>query len=77
MVIKTKSHPMITYLDTNNFYGLAIIAVYSSNLKSVNLVKRLHTNNQQNCKECLKPRSNKNKRESKKYGCNYFYVLNY
>ena len=77
MVIKTKSHPMITYLDTNNFYGLAIIAVYSSNLKSVNLVKRLHTNNQQNYKECLKPRSNKNKRGSKKCGCNYFYVLNY
>ena len=36
-----------------------------------------HTNNQQKCIDCLKPRSNKNERECKKCGCNYFYVLNY
>ena len=77
MVIKTKSHPRITYLDTNNFYGLAINVVYCSNLESVSLVKRLHTNNQQKSIECLKPRSNKNERECKKCGCDYFYVPNY
>ena len=77
MVIKTKSHPRVTYLDTNNFYGLAINVVYCSNLESVSLVKRLHTNNQQKCIECLKPRSNKNERECKKCGCDYFYVPNY
>ena len=77
MVIKTKSHPRITYLDTNNFYGLAINVVYCSNLESVSLVKRLHTNNQQKCIECLKPRSNKNERDCKKCGCDYFYVPNY
>ena len=32
---KIKSHPKVTYLDTNNFYGLAINAVYGSNLESV------------------------------------------
>ena len=77
MVIKTKSHPRITYLDTNTFYGLAINVVYCSNLESVSLVKRLHTNNQQKCIECLKPRSNKNEHECKKCGCYYFYVPNY
>ena len=77
MVIKTKSHPRVTYLDTNNFYGLAINAVYGSNLKSVNLVKRLPTNNQQKCIDFLKPRSNKNERECKTCGCNYIYVPNY
>ena len=77
MVIKTKSHPRVTYLDTNNFYGLAINVVYCSNLESVSLVKRLHTNNQQKCIECLKPRSNKNEHECKKCGCDYFYVPNY
>ena len=35
MVIGTKSHPRITYLDTNNFYFWAIDAVYGSNLESV------------------------------------------
>ena len=36
-----------------------------------------HMNNQQVCIDCLKPRSNKNERECKKYGCNYFYMPNY
>ena len=67
MVIKTKSHPRVTYVDTNN----------DSHLESVNLTKRLHTNNQQKCINCLKPRSNKNERECKKCGCDYFYVPNY
>ena len=35
MVIKTKSHANVTYVDTNNFYGLVINAVYESNLESV------------------------------------------
>ena len=36
MVIKTKSHPRVTDLDVNNFYGWAMInAVYGSNLESV------------------------------------------
>ena len=77
MVIQTKSHPRVTYLDTNNSYGLAINVVYCSNLESVSLVKRLHTNNQQKCIECLQPRSNKNECECKKCGCDDFYVPNY
>ena len=94
MTIKTKakSHPRVTYLGTNNFYGQAAInAAYGSNLKSVksnkgfyskkyqtdNLAKNLHTNNQQKCIDCLKPISNKNERECKKCGSNYFYVANY
>ena len=36
-----------------------------------------HTNNQQERIDCLKPRSNKNERECKKCGCEYFYVPNY
>ena len=36
----------------------------------------IHTNNQK-CIDCLKPRSNKNDCECKKYGCDYFYVSNY
>ena len=35
MVIKTKSHTNVTYVDTKNFYGLVINAVYESNLESV------------------------------------------
>ena len=42
---KTKSHPVVTYLHRNNFYG-AINAVYGSNVESVNLAKRLNANNQ-------------------------------
>ena len=36
--------------------------------------KRFHTNNQQVCIDCLKPRSNKNELECKKCGCNEFYT---
>ena len=42
---KTKSHPVVTYLHRNNFYG-AINAVCGSNVESVNLAKRLNANNQ-------------------------------
>ena len=65
---KTKSHPRVTYLDTNKFYW-AINAVYGSNLESVNLSKRLRTNNQQKRIDWPKPRSNKNECEFKKCGC--------
>ena len=59
---------------------------FESNLESVKSNKRFylkkyqsdnHTNNQQKCIDCLKPRSNKNERECKKCGCDYFYVPNY
>ena len=73
---KNKFHPMVTYLDTNNFY-LAIDAVYGSNLEGVNLAKRLHANNQQMGIDSLKPRSNKNERKYKKSGCDCFYVSDY
>ena len=39
--------------------------------------RRLRTNNQQKCVDCLKPRSNKNELECKKCSCNEFYVFNY
>ena len=45
---KTKSHPRLTYLHTNNIYVLEINAVYGSNLESVNLAKKLCTNIQVN-----------------------------
>ena len=44
MVIKTKSHPRVTDLDANNFYGWAMInAVYGSNLESVKSNKRFYS----------------------------------
>ena len=50
---------------TKNIYRV-INAVYDSNLESVNPAKRFHTNSQQKCIDCLKPKSNKNERECKK-----------
>ena len=59
---------------------------FESNLESVKSNKRLylkkyqsdnHTNNQQNSIDCLKPRSNRNERECKKCGSDYFYMPNY
>ena len=38
---------------------------------------RFRENNQRMCIDCLKPRSNKNKFESKNCGCTDFYVLDY
>ena len=63
-----------------------LVVDFESNLESVESYKWFrqkkyhsdnHTNNQKNCLDCFKPRSNKNERERKKYGCNYFYVPNY
>ena len=73
---KVKSHPKVTYIDTNNFYWV-INAVYGSSLESGNLAKRFCANNQQKCIDCLKPRSNKNECECKKCGSSCFYVSNY
>ena len=39
--------------------------------------RQICKNNQKVCIDCLKPRSNKNKFECKKYGCTKFYVLDY
>ena len=39
--------------------------------------RRPRKNNQKVCIDCLKPRSNKNKFQCKKYGCTEFYVLDY
>ena len=39
--------------------------------------KRLRENNQQKCIDFLKQRSNKNKLECKKCGCNEFYMPNH
>ena len=59
---------------------------FESNSESIKSNKRFylkkcqsdnHRNNQQKCIDCLKPRSNKNERERKKCGCDYFYELNY
>ena len=39
--------------------------------------RKCRKNNQQKCIDCLKPRSNKNEPDYKKYDCNEFYVPNY
>ena len=71
--MKIKSHP-IPVVD------------FESNLESIKSIRRFrpkkyqsdnHTNHQQKCIDCLKPRPNKNERECKKFGCDYFYVPNY
>ena len=55
------------------------VANFESNLESLKSYKWFpskkyqsdnHTNNQQKCIDCLKPRSNKNEHECKKCGCN-------
>ena len=45
-----------------------------SKIYASNLAKRLRTNNQQMCIDCLKPRSNKNERECKRCDCACFHV---
>ena len=55
---------------------------FESNLKSVKCCKwfrskKYQSDNQQKCIDYLIPRSNKNERVCKKYGCNCFYVPNY
>ena len=39
--------------------------------------RRVCSNNQQVCIDCIKPWSNKNERECKKCGCDYFYMLSF
>ena len=66
---KVKSHPdVVDYFKKLPFYKTHTLKKYQSDN---------HTNNQQKCIDCLKPRSNKNEREHKKCGCDYFYVPNY
>ena len=67
--MKIKSHPKP-------------VVDFESNSESVKSNKRFcskkyQSDNQQKCIDCLKPRSNKNERECKKCGCDYFYVPNY
>ena len=82
-IVKSKSHlkpvPFKIYANVESI--LESIKsngrFYSKKYQSDNLAKRLHTDNQQKCIDCLKPRSNKNEHECKKCGCDYFYVPNY
>ena len=57
------------------------VVEFESNLESVKSYKWFHSkkyqsDNQQNCIDCLKPRSNKNERECKNCVCDHFYVSN-
>ena len=75
---KTKSHlKLVVDFESNLGSAKSNKRFYLKKYQSDNLTKNLHTNNQQKCIDCLKPRSNKNERECKKYGCDYFYVPNY
>ena len=74
----------MTKLSKTKSYPKPIVD-FESNLEIVKINKRFypknypnenHTNNQQVCIDWVKPRSNKNKRECKKCGCDYFYVPN-
>ena len=70
---KTKSHPKpVVDFESNLVTVKSNKMFYLKKYQSDN-----HTNNQQKCIDCLKPRSNKNKCECKKCGCDYFYVPNY
>ena len=63
---KVKSHPdVVDYFKELQFYIKHTLKKYQSGN---------HTNNQQKCIDCFKPRSNKNELECKKCGCNHFYV---
>ena len=71
--MKIKFHPKpVVNFESNSMSLKSNKRFYPKKYKSDN-----HTNNQQKCVECLTPRSNKNECESKKYGCDYFYVPNY
>ena len=81
---KTKSHPnpfpfkIYTDLESILESVKSNERFYSKKYQSdTQIAKRLHTNNQQMCIDCLKPRSNKNDCVFKKCGCDYFYVPNY
>ena len=75
---KTKSHfkPVVDFesiLESVKSHECFRRRKYKGN----NLAKRLHANNQEICIDRLKPRSNKNVLDCKKYGCRYFYMPNY
>ena len=80
---KTKSHlkpvrlKIYANFESNSESVKSYEWFHPKKYQSDNLAKRLHTNNQQKCIDCLKPRSNKNERECKKCDSNYFYVPNY
>ena len=67
--MKTKSHPKP-------------VVDFESNLECVKSYKwfrskKYQNDNQKKCIDCLQPGSNKNERECKKCGCDYFHVPNY
>ena len=59
---------MTTPSKTKSHFGQPLSEIYA---------KRPRENNQKVCRDCLKPRSNKNKFECKNCGCTKFYVLDY
>ena len=61
-------YKMTTTSKIKSYYQRVLSKIYA---------RRLRTNNQKVCIDCLKPRSNKNELEGKKCGCNKFYVPNY
>ena len=70
---KTKSHPK----PVVDFESNSKIIKSNKRFNSTKYQSDNHRNNQQKFIDCLKPRSNKNERECKKYGCDCFYVPNY
>ena len=71
--MKIKSHPKpVVDFESNSESVKSNKRFYLKKYQSDN-----HTNNQQKCIDCLKPRSNQNERECKKCGSDHFYVPNY
>ena len=59
-----------------------LVVDFGSNSESVESIKKFplknyQSDNQQKCIDCLKPRSNENERECKKFGWDYFYLPDY
>ena len=71
MTIKSHFKPVVNF-ESNSKSVKSNKSFYLKKYQSDN-----HTKNQQVCRDCLKPRSNKNEHEHKKCGCNCFYVPNY
>ena len=66
---KVKSHPKsVVSFESNSEIVKSYKRFYS---------KKYQSDYQKKCIDCLKPRSNKNERECKNCGCDYFYVPNY
>ena len=59
---------MVTTSKTGSRFNQVLLQIFA---------KSFCENNQQNCIDCLKHRSNKNNLECKKYGCNEFYAPDY